>query len=540
MPSQSDPTNIHEFDIIYTATGTTPGDRTVTCTVQGHSAAPVPPAAGVSVFDATVYDATPQIETVALTDPSTGTYTITGTSFGAWGTGDSVIVCALASSTTPCNQTADITFGSVIWAGTTLSVVLIPSATASGPYCVQVQSGGASGSHFNPAPNNQSNTRSQCATIPSYTISGTVTTSDGTGISGITVDQQMNIRTDANGHYSVRVAAGASYTVAPNDLSGTYWFNPRNVSFTNINSNKSANFTATPVTYIYLIHGIGQTATAMANLKANLEDPSVGVDPARYHIDAGFTFGCATTCGGPCSVQPGQTLVNLGAQWLGSYIQIQQPPGNIILIGYSMGGLIARDLIANNYGGALTGHPVTALITLGTPNLGYPYASIDENIFCRQLVLDMSGSWGQTSSGWNELTSPYLDGLRQMWATRSYTVPWMAAAGESCPNMTRNLPLRSTVGCPSWSPTSDGVVCRDSAQYGGPVSGYGYFNDGPKPFVPWVDTAGIYVHTNSFAGWGTAGILCGNSGNPSVNPQMFDPPNYRDLFPQIKAVISAH
>jgi triacylglycerol esterase/lipase EstA (alpha/beta hydrolase family) len=208
--------------------------------------------------------------------------------------------------------------------------------------------------------------------VPAYTISGTVTTSDGTGVSGITVDQQMNIRTDANGHYSVRVAAGASYTVAPNDLSGTYWFSPRNATFTNVNSNQSANFTATPVTYVYLIHGIGQTAAAMAGLKANLEDLSVGVDPARYHIDAGFTFGCATTCGGACSVQPGQTLVNLGAQWLGSYIQIQQPPGNIILVGYSMGGLIARDLVANNYGGALTGHPVTALITLGTPNLGCP------------------------------------------------------------------------------------------------------------------------------------------------------------------------
>jgi triacylglycerol esterase/lipase EstA (alpha/beta hydrolase family) len=118
------------------------------------------------------------------------------------------------------------------------------------------------------------------------------------------------------------------------------------------------------------------------------------LDLDHYHIDAGFTFfGCATSCGGACSVQPGQTLINLGAQLLGAYIQQQGPRGNIILIGYSMGGLVARDLVVNNYGAALTGHPVTALITLGTPNLGYPYSSIDENFSCRQLVLDMSGSF---------------------------------------------------------------------------------------------------------------------------------------------------
>src|SRR5258708_11745147 len=40
----------------------------------------------------------------------------------------------------------------------------------------------------------------------------------------------------------------------------------------------------------------------------------------------------------------------------------------------------------DTYLDALIGHPVTALITLGTPNLGYPYSSIDENIFCRQLL----------------------------------------------------------------------------------------------------------------------------------------------------------
>jgi hypothetical protein len=111
----------------------------------------------------------------------------------------------------------------------------------------------------------------------------------------------------------------------------------------------------------------------------------------------------------------------------------------------------------------------------------------------------------------------------------------MAAAGEQCANQFRNLhaPGEDRVGCPSPivlnpspSVSSDGVVCRDSALY--------------TPSVPWSDSGHIYVHTNSFAGWGTAGILCGNSGNPSEYPPMFNPPKGLSLFPQIKAVINAH
>jgi hypothetical protein len=84
------------------------------------------------------------------------------------------------------------------------------------------------------------------------------------------------------------------------------------------------------------------------------------------------------------------------------------------------------------------------------------------------------------------------------------------------------------------------VVCRDSALYGFGSFGFGVLNDGPEAVVPWSDSSYIYVHTNSWAGWGTAPILCGNSGDPSVNPQLFDPPTTRTLFPQIKGVINAH
>lgn len=374
---------------------------------------------------------------------------------------------------------------------------------------------------------------------PTYTISGTITAAGGKGVSGITVDPQKSVSTDSNGYYSWTVPAGGSYIVQPNDLSGTYWFSPQNTPATNINSNQTANFTANPVTKVYLIHGIGQTANDMSNLATNLYS---ALDPTHYQVDSGFTFGCATTCSGSCSVPPGSTLVNLGAQWLAYYIQQQKPPGNIILVGYSMGGLIARDLVANNYSGVLTGHPVTALITLGTPNLGYPYSSLDPHLSsaCSQILLDMSGSFDGNTNGWG--SSPYLDNLRHQWVSASYSGYWMAAAGEQCPNQFRNAhaPGEDPVGCPSWSVTSDGVVCRDSALYGFGSYGFGVLNPAPKADVPWSDIEYRYVHTNSFAGWGTAGILCGNTGDPTVNPQLFDPPPSRTLFPQIQAVINAH
>jgi hypothetical protein len=373
-----------------------------------------------------------------------------------------------------------------------------------------------------------------------FTITGRVTTPDGAGLAGITVDPGKSIYTDSNGYYSIAVAAGSSYTVTPNDLSGNYWFSPQTSPFAAISSNQIANFTASPVTWVYLIHGIGQTSANLSDLLANLSDVFVGVDPIRYHVDGGFTFGCATSCGGLCSVPPGSTLVDLGGQWLSSYIQQTKPPGSIILVGYSMGGLIARDLIANNYNGVLVGHPVTSLITLGTPNLGYPYSSIDQLKMCSQLLLDMSGSWQEGPSNWSEVTSPYLDRLRTQWVAASFPGYWMASAGEQCSNATRNLPPGSLVGCPSWSQTSDGVVCRDSALYGAGMSGFGYLNDGPKPDVPWRDTTHVYVHTDSMAGWGTAAILCGNSGDPSVTPQLFDPPPGGTLFPYVKATINAH
>jgi len=84
-------------------------------------------------------------------------------------------------------------------------------------------------------------------------------------------------------------------------------------------------------------------------------------------------------------------------------------------------------------------------------------------------------------------------------------------------------------------------VCRDSALYGYETAASGLLNQGPKPYVPWTDTTNVYVHTTSKGGWGTAGILGGNSGDPNQNPELFNPPpGINTLFSWIEATINAH
>ena len=38
----------------------------------------------------------------------------------------------------------------------------------------------------------------------------------------------------------------------------------------------------------------------------------------------------------------------------------------------------------------------------------------------------------------------------------------------------------------------------------------------------------------SVGGWGTAGLLCGNRGNPAETPELFNPPPNGLLFPVVR------
>ncbi|HEX8474910.1 MAG TPA: DNA/RNA non-specific endonuclease [Pyrinomonadaceae bacterium] len=87
--------------------------------------------------------------------------------------------------------------------------------------------------------------------VNGYTISGTVTSNTGTPLAGMTVNLMSGATTvattttDANGNYSFPgVAENGTYTVTPSGAGFT--FTPPSQSFSNLNANQTANFSATP------------------------------------------------------------------------------------------------------------------------------------------------------------------------------------------------------------------------------------------------------------------------------------------------------
>ena len=85
-------------------------------------------------------------------------------------------------------------------------------------------------------------------TLVSFTISGRITDGNGNGIGDVTITLSgagtQTTTTNVNGNYSfANVAAQGNYTVAPSKAN--YTFNPPSQSFSNLNSNQTADFTAT-------------------------------------------------------------------------------------------------------------------------------------------------------------------------------------------------------------------------------------------------------------------------------------------------------
>jgi pimeloyl-ACP methyl ester carboxylesterase len=530
-----------------------------------------------------IYDATPVITGVQQSAPPSpgGPFTveITGTNFGTVGT---VTVCALSSSTGPCAPTGDFPTDQIQigpWSIGVVFVTLTPLATASGNYCVQVTSFGALGTYFVAAPGISTNTSACVAGIEagtSYTISGTVTSADsGKAMTGVTVNARVNgtsrsAQTDANGTYTFAVDAGDNVQISPSpDAPYTYPFTavpqgqggtaqcqssrpPTTCFFYNVQQNETQNFTTTYTT-VFLLHGIGQNSGAMKHLWSNLTTstgPPTGPDLSRFVVDAGFDFGeCATNSSCGASRYGDTCSISAGGKSLAQYIANSKAPAGIVLVGYSMGGLIARDLLVNNYRvnnqGVLDTHPIQGLITLGTPNWGYPWLPQDVGlvypntppVFCPQLLYDMAGSWNPDNNSRNQ-PSVFLSSLTNAWNSSSYGGYWLAAAGTYCqksPYRRLNLTDQST-GCPktnplSWDSYSDGVVCADSAQYSGFIPLVAPFSGSPS--LTWPDSG--YVHTTNGWGWGTAFVFCKV---PSNGKQLFSPPLGDPLYSQIVQVIN--
>jgi uncharacterized protein (TIGR03437 family) len=339
---------------------------------------------------------------------------------------------------------------------------------------------------------------SQPAGSASFTDIGAAATLTSAGITNLQPNTAYNFR--------VRAQNAAGYSAYSNVAAATMLPIPKTV---------------------FLIHGIGQGSADMRGLYGSLTGSS-GIDLTRFRVDVGFDFSeCADTdfCSSSCSISS-------GAQKLAQYIANANPPGDIILIGFSMGGLIARDMMANGRL-ILNGRKMSALITLGTPNLGYPYTFVDTALFCTPLVQEMNGNWRSEQSTNTVVLSSYLLSLTNQWPSISYPSSaglWLAASGRSCSNAVRTVD--PTTGCRDKNPYSDGVVCDDSATYSVSTP------TGTGPNQYWQDPGQIYVHSNTAWGVGTSFVLCGNSGNPAVNPPLSNPPSFGPLFAAIKGLIN--
>ena len=284
---------------------------------------------------------------------------------------------------------------------------------------------------------------SQPAGAASFTDIGAAATLTSTGIA--------NLQPNTTYSFRVRAQNSAGFSAYSTTVSST---------------------TLAPKATVFLIHGISQGSADMNSLAWSLGSPQSPdhLDLNRFQVDSGFDW---HLCANNPSCNPTTCTIPNGAASLASYIASKNPPGEIILLGYSLGGLLARQLMVSS---AL---PITAVATLGTPNVGYPSDPEDKTGYlgtgilakCPVLVDQMSSDWRTYQASNQVVESSFLLGLNATWGATPVGRPslkWLAVAGIFC-GATAGDQIRSVAGsgpnegCPDKYPYSDGVVCQVSA-----------------------------------------------------------------------------
>ena len=229
-----------------------------------------------------------------------------------------------------------------------------------------------------------------------------------------------------------------------------------------------------------------------------------------------------------------------GAQELAAYVNAHST-GDIVLIGHSMGGLLARDMILNNRNQVLTNHRVKALVTLGTPNVGYPYvAGLDDFLaraggvtLCPNLGAEMWSDYRTQQAQNVVIESNYLLGLNQRWGATSISgglQAWLAASGTFCKDPARSV--LNPVGCPNNSSSSDGVVCDQSARFLLNVPAN-------TPTSTW--SSDFYAHTSSMLGTRYVSgptLLCTTQSLFTDYIPLYDPPASSALIAAIRSLLN--
>jgi hypothetical protein len=251
---------------------------------------------------------------------------------------------------------------------------------------------------------------------------------------------------------------------------------------------------------IFFVHGTAQSAGALDALAAALQS-AIDPDGDIYNFDTGFDWSRCTITGGksqrfpltplptgedgvpapphppgvdynPC---PNNCNVSDGARDLANYIARKNPPGDVFLIAYSLGGNVTRDMIEGQPGSGIgqPGHKLLGLVTLASGSNGYPYEYPWDNLaLCNGLAKEVaSDTRGNPSYPYSD----YIPSINHNWFASPLggagyqTFPWMVAAGTFCKSPTR-FPDSTQNGCPAGS-SNDGIVCVDSVLLNGVAGG---------------------------------------------------------------------
>ena len=283
---------------------------------------------------------------------------------------------------------------------------------------------------------------------------------------------------------------------------------------------------AQPPTTVFLVHGLNQGSADMQDFANKLSNPNSAdhVDLTRFKIDAGFDFSECTSdpsCGGNCTIQA-------GAKKLGAYIAAHANGGKIVLVAYSLGAIIAREAMLSD------GVKASELITLGAPNLGYPFDPIDAiggkflgfqipgrcPTLVKQIASDLRTSPGQVLYPIN----PYLSDLNRRWGKAVFSPPlnWLAISGTFCDRPIREAPPFTNEGCPDSNPNNDGVVCQVSAEDQIAMSN--------RPTDLYADNG--FAHTNE-------SLMC-TVEQTTIGPHiLYDPPRGSALLGKVRDAINS-
>jgi hypothetical protein len=187
------------------------------------------------------------------------------------------------------------------------------------------------------------------AATVTYTISGNIAVS-GTGLSGVTVSlggaSTAMTTTDSSGDYSFASLTAGTYTVTPSR--NGYTFSPSSKTLTNISSNQTASFIATPPATYTISGQITLSGTALSSVTVALSGALTATtttdSSGKYSFTslAPGTYTVTPTRSGYTFTPPSQTFTSISSNQTASFTAAAVTytiSGHVTLAGVSLSGV---------------------------------------------------------------------------------------------------------------------------------------------------------------------------------------------------------